>query len=264
MQLAQPPLELRVGELVLLRIALRIVGIDALAWHEQLQAPSSAHRLGAELGGDEVCRPEIGRHARRLAWVPVVRVVVRGRAAVIRDVGVPHKLGRVPIVPPAVRVLVHRADSGTVERHGWRWQGRRFRWWWRLRRRRRRRRRRFRRRRRSGRSGDGFLRRVEVERHGLLQVCRWVCAALLELLELLSNCAGRDHLGDDPLANVASLESYKQRQATRARHNAAGRLLAIQPVAEPLHDLVRLHLVVPTLLPHVVNGLLAVHEELLD
>eukprot|EP00966_Prymnesium_polylepis_P175555 4062829-Prymnesium_polylepis.1 len=56
---AQSPLELGVGDLVLLRITLCFVGIDAVNRHEELDAPRSTHRLGAELRGYEVRRPVI-------------------------------------------------------------------------------------------------------------------------------------------------------------------------------------------------------------
>eukprot|EP00966_Prymnesium_polylepis_P173235 4006710-Prymnesium_polylepis.1 len=48
------------------------------------------------------------------------------------------------------------------------------------------------------------------------------------------------------------------------RAEGARRLLAVQPVAEPISDLVGRHVLVAALLPHVVNGVLAVHEQLLD
>eukprot|EP00966_Prymnesium_polylepis_P296569 6851435-Prymnesium_polylepis.1 len=86
MQSAQPPLELRVDELVLLRIALRFIGIDSLHWHEELDAPRGAHSLGAELRGDEMLWPVVGRHTWRVPRIPIAGLV-RGWAAVAGDVG---------------------------------------------------------------------------------------------------------------------------------------------------------------------------------
>ena len=87
---------------------------------------------------------------------------------------------------------------------------------------------------------------------------------LLQLLKLLADRARGNDRGDDALADIASLETYEQGQVTGARHDAARRLLPVQPIAEPVADLVGRHLVVAALLPHVVDRFLAVHEESLD
>jgi hypothetical protein len=96
--------------------------MPSLHRHEHLDAPRRAHGLGTELRGHKVRRPVIRRHARRLPWVLVDRLVA-GHAAIANDVSV-------PIDVPAARVLVLNAIGVTSERHSWWWQRRR---WWRVR-----------------------------------------------------------------------------------------------------------------------------------